>query len=53
MEPYKKPWFRNGKPANVLSYRLREGIEVREQDLACVMDITYIRTYEGGCIWQS
>lgn len=44
---YKKPRFKNGKPANVSSNRLREGIEVRERDQAWVTDITYIRTYEG------
>lgn len=44
---YKKPWFRSGKPANVFSNRLREGIEVRERDQAWVTDITYIRTHEG------
>jgi len=44
---YKKPWCRSGKPANVFSNRLREGIEVRERDQAWVTDITYIRTHEG------
>jgi putative transposase len=44
---YKKPRFRSGKPANVFSNRLREGVEVREADQAWVTDITYIRTYEG------
>ena len=44
---YKKPRFKSGKPANVFSNRLREGIEVRETDQAWVTDITYIRTYEG------
>lgn len=44
---YKKLRFKNGKPANVFSNRLREGIEVRETDQAWVTDITYIRTYEG------
>jgi putative transposase len=44
---YKKPRFKNGKPANVFLNRLREGVEVREADQAWVTDITYIRTYEG------
>lgn len=44
---YKKPRFKNGKPANVFSNRLREGVEVRETDQAWVTYITYIRTYEG------
>lgn len=44
---YRKPRFKSGKPSNVYSNRLLDGLQVRQIDQAWTTDITYIRTYEG------
>lgn len=44
---YKRPPYQGSKPAVVAENRLSRELEVSEPDRAWVMDITYIRTWEG------
>ena len=44
---YKRPRYKAGRPSLVASNQLQRQFQHDEPDLAWVIEITYIRTYEG------
>ena len=47
----RRPGKYGGKPAVDSLNLLKRQFDVMEPNKVWVTDITYIRTYEGGCIW--
>jgi putative transposase len=44
---YKRPRYKAGRPALVVTNRLEQNFNVQRPDYAWVTDITYVRTWEG------